>query len=80
MIVKLSNPGGVIRYIEADQVFQQPVRDNRIDLEITREGHPSQRFIIADSRFPVPDSWERAYIMERGKTVDAIRAWAMPRP
>lgn len=78
MIVKLSNPGGVIRYIEADQVFQQPLIGGCIDLEVAREGHPSQRFVVAPTGTEGP-VWERAYIMERGKTVDIVRAWPEPK-
>lgn len=76
MIVKLTKMGGFTRYIEADNVYEQPVMNGRVDLEIIKHGGPVQRIIIGEE-----DSdgiWNRAYIMEHGKTVDTIRSHSMP--
>lgn len=81
MIVKLVKMGGVERFVEADQVFRQPLESGRVDLEVTRGQNPSLRFIIGEDmdNSVYPDVWAKAYLMEHGKTVDTIRAPTPPR-
>lgn len=85
MIVKLTKLNGLALFIEADQVFQQPVNHGRMDLEIVRQNAPTQRLLVGESAIgenpedPIHSGiWERAYIMEHGKTVDTIRGHRMP--
>lgn len=85
MIVKLTKMGGFAQFVEADQVYQQPVANGRIDLEIVKQNAPTLRFIVGEDSIgenpedPVHSGkWERAYIMEHGKTVDTIRGYRQP--
>lgn len=80
MIVKLTKMGGVVRFIEATGAMQQPLENGRVDLEIETQAGPVFRFIIGEDmdNAAYPDVWHRAYIMERGKTVDTIRGESSP--
>ena len=83
MIVKLTRPGGISRLIESTDILCQPVNGGRMDVEISvRSGSPL-RFLIGEDGPPVDvvtaDAiWDRAYIMEGGKTVDTIRGHRLP--
>lgn len=81
MIVKLVKTGGITQHIEADSVLQQPVVGGRIDLEIEKLNQPVRRVLIGELEPRVIDEagvWQRAYIMEHGKTVDTIRGHLPP--
>ena len=74
MIVKLTKRGCICRYIEADDVLEQPVSGG-IDVEITKGGRTVFRALIGMPELGHKDAeWERAYLMENGKTIDTIRA------
>lgn len=85
MIIKLTKMGGCALFVEADQVYQQPLANGRVDLEIVKQNAPTQRLLVGEGSIgedptdPVHSGlWERAYVMEHGKTVDTIRGYAMP--
>lgn len=76
MIIKLTRRGGVERFIEADGLFLQPVSFGRIDLEIDKQGQPAARVLVGED--DEDGIWHRAYVLEKGKTVDTIRGFAPP--
>lgn len=75
MIVKFTRSGGLVRYIEAADIYGQPVSSGRIDLEITTPTGISHRLLVGeyDESGDVAVSWNRAYVMEGGKIVDTVR-------
>lgn len=83
MIVKLTKSGGVSRLIESDGVLVQPVVGGRMDVEVSVRGASPHRFLIGEDG-PAVDVitadtiWDRAYVMENGKTVDTIRGHRQP--
>lgn len=80
MIIKLTRSGGIARYIEASQIFQQSVASGRVDLEIISPTGENYRLLVGefDERDDTNMSYHRAYVMEHGKTVDTIRGHALP--
>lgn len=80
MIVKLTKAGGIVRHLDADNVYQQPTDGGLVDLEVSKLGGQSLRFLIGDDNGKIidPPVWHRAYLMENGKTVDTIKGNVLP--
>jgi len=76
MIVKLTKRGCVNQYVDADSVLEQPTHKGMVDLEITKNKQNVTRVLIGIPEMGHKCEWERAYIMEHGKTVDTIRVHA----
>ena len=75
MIIKLCR-AGVTRHIECVDVLQQPTANNTLDLEVATPKGGSIRVLIGSKEvFTVGEEqqWQRAYLMENGRTVDTIK-------
>lgn len=77
MIIRFVKMSGVEMTLACEGVLTQPVTNMGVDVEVmTSSGN--KRFLLRET--PISDEWQRAYIMENGRTVDTIRPSVPPKP
>ncbi len=77
MIIKLVKTGGVELNIQCDSVMSQPLANYGLDLEVVT-AQKTIRFVLRHT--PTSDEWQRAYLVENGKTVDKFQPSVPPQP
>lgn len=80
MIVKLTRSGGITRYVEAAQIFEQSVAFGRIDLEIITPTGGRHRLLVGefDEAQDTDMAYHRAYVLDHGVTLDTIKGHSPP--
>jgi hypothetical protein len=76
MIIKLCSMG-CTRHIECVDVNHYITSDDKLDLEIVTPKGESIRVLVGHQEIQAvgdEKQWQRAYIMENGRTVDTLRA------